>query len=269
MGTKKLVAIGVLALFVASCDSGENKATNKDRTEKSTEDKTALSSTDRSSGTAAKTMAAIKVSEAHAGSNKKPDAAAVKLGKSIYETNCVACHQEDAIGKPGIAPSLTNPELLEIASDKFFVETIREGRDGTGMPPFEHLGEAKIKAIVAFLRDHSDRPSRAAEVDAQPEAHGDPRLGEQWFRYICATCHGAKGEGYESEGTGTAIGKPGFLDKATDGFIRTTIKVGRTNTRMRGFNGPTGLANLSDQEIDDIIVYLRTLSQNRPEATEQ
>ncbi len=29
---------------------------------------------------------------------------------------------------------------------------------------------------------------------------------------------------------------------------------------MRGFSGPDALANLTDQEIDDIIVYMRTLA---------
>ena len=62
--------------------------------------------------------------------------------------------------------------------------------------------------------------------------------------------------------TPTAIGLPGFLDKASDGFIRETIKNGRSNTRMRGFQGSDGLANLSDREIDDIIVYLRELANS-------
>ena len=35
------------------------------------------------------------------------------------------------------------------------------------------------------------------------------------------------------------------------------IKKGRSNTRMLAFQGPAGLANLTDREIDDIIVYLR------------
>jgi hypothetical protein len=30
---------------------------------------------------------------------------------------------------------------------------------------------------------------------------------------------------------------------------------------MLAFQGPAGLANLSDQEIDDIIVYLRALAK--------
>jgi len=185
----------------------------------------------------------------------------LKKGQDLFNENCVVCHQADAIGKPGVAPSLTNPELLEISSDKLLMATIRDGRDDTGMPPFAHLGRKNVQAIVAFLRDHAKKPNRAAEVDAQPDAHGDPRLGRQWYNYICSTCHGLAGDGYEAGGTGTAIGLPGFLDKVSDGFLRETIKKGRSNTRMIAFQGPEGLADLSNQEIDDIIVYLRGIAK--------
>ncbi len=183
-------------------------------------------------------------------------------GEALFVENCEVCHQADAIGEPGFAPSLTSPELLGIVSDRFLEGTIRDGREDTGMPPFAHLGRKNVQAIVAFLRSHTSLPNRAEEVNAQPEAHGDPRLGEQWYNNICSTCHGVDGDGYEAGGTGTAIGLAGFLDKASDGFIRETIKHGRSNTRMLPFQGPAGLANLTDEEIDDIIVYLRGLAAN-------
>jgi cytochrome c oxidase cbb3-type subunit 3 len=183
--------------------------------------------------------------------------AVFKMGQRAFKENCEVCHQADAIGKAGIAPSLINPEFLSLASDKFLMATIRDGREDTGMPPWAHLGRTKIRAIVEFLRSHQTLPDRSREVAAQPDAHGDPRLGQQWYENICSTCHGVAGDGYASGGTGTAIGLKGFLNKVTDGFIRETVKNGRSNTRMRGFRGPTALANLSDQEIDDIIVYLR------------
>ncbi len=185
----------------------------------------------------------------------------LKMGEELFNENCAVCHQADAIGQPGVAPSLTNPELLGISSDKFFMSTIRDGREDTGMAPFAHLGRKNVRAIVAYLRAHAKTPNRAREVDSQPDAHGDPRLGKQWYDNICSTCHGVDGDGYEAGGTGTAIGLPGFLDKVSDGFIRETIKKGRSNTRMLAFQGPAGLANLSDQEIDDVIVYLRSLAQ--------
>lgn len=188
------------------------------------------------------------------------DEAKIEQGRALYAQNCIFCHQADAIGKPGFAPSLSNPEFLSVASDKFILGTIRDGRPGTGMPPMAHLGREKGQAIVAYLRSYSKLPNRSAEIDAQPDAHGDDRLGKQWFDYICSTCHGPEGNGYAAGGTGTAIGKAGTLNKVSDGFLRTTIKNGRSGTRMLGFSGPEGLANLSDQEVDDIIVYLRTLA---------
>jgi mono/diheme cytochrome c family protein len=176
-------------------------------------------------------------------------AATLADGQALFDENCAVCHQEDAIGEPGVAPSLTNPELLSIGSDTFFEVTIRDGREDTGMPPFAHLGRSGVQAIVAYLRSHAQGPNRSEEVDNQPDAHGDPRLGKQWYDYICSTCHGVDGDGYEAGGTGTAIGLP------------ETIKNGRSNTRMLAFSGPDGLADLSDDEIDDIIVYLRTRAE--------
>ena len=182
-----------------------------------------------------------------------------KKGGDLYKQNCVFCHQADAIGKPGFAPSLTNKEFLSVSSNKFLMGTIRDGRPGTGMPPFSHLGKTQVEAIVAYLRSFSTVSDISAVVDAQPAAHGDPRLGKIWFDQICSTCHGFDGDGYSAGSTGTAIGKTGFLDKVSDGYIRFTIVNGRSNTRMLGFKGPEAMADLTDAEIDDIITYLRTV----------
>ncbi len=189
----------------------------------------------------------------------KIDPALATNGEAIYNQNCIFCHQEDAIGKPGFAPSLTNKEFLSVSSNKFLMGTIRDGRPGTGMPPFSHLGRSQVEAIVAYLRSHAKLADVSAMVDAQPDSHGDPRLGKLWFDQICSTCHGEHGDGYSSGSTGTAVGKAGFLNKVTDGFIRITIVNGRTNTRMLGFKGPAAMADLADSEIEDIIAYLRTV----------
>ncbi|MBF0589885.1 MAG: c-type cytochrome [Magnetococcales bacterium] len=186
----------------------------------------------------------------------------VRKGNVLFEENCVACHQKGGVGQAGVAPSLTNKEFLSIASDKFLFETIRDGRTDTPMPAFGEMLESDedITAIVAYLRTFSQGKDLSSKVENARAAMGDPRLGKRWFQQVCEGCHGVRGQGgYDSEGSGTAIGKAGFLNKASDGFIRYIIKNGRSNTAMRGFSGPTGLANLSDQEIDDIISYLRIL----------
>lgn len=183
----------------------------------------------------------------------------IKLGKQIINQSCIYCHQPDAIGKPGVGPSLINKEFLSIASDKFLAGTIREGRSGTGMPPFGHLGKDKINAVVAYLRSNATLPSRHKEIAKQAKAKGNAREGKKLYSSICLSCHGPNGSGYAAGGTGTAIGKIGFLSKASDGFIRTTIKEGRSNTRMRAFQGADALANLTNKEIENIITYLRTV----------
>ncbi len=182
----------------------------------------------------------------------------VKAGKKLYAQNCIFCHQADAIGKPGVAPSLTNQDFLSISSYKFLYDTIHDGRKGTGMPPFKHLSEKKIKSVISYLRSYAKLPSRIKEVKAQHKSQGDPRLGKLFFQQICSTCHGPGGNGYQAGGTGTAVGLRGFLDTVSDGYLRITIAEGRSNTRMYGFKGPQAMANLSDKEIDDIISYLRS-----------
>ena len=184
----------------------------------------------------------------------------VAEGKAVFTENCVACHQEGAVGKPGTAPSLANKDLLGIASDRFLSQTIHDGRPDTPMPPFaDVLKPGQIKAVIAYLRSLVKVRSRGDAIDAEAPVHGDVKLGQQRFEEICASCHGPHGEGYEAGGSGTAIAKIGFLGKASDGFIRATIEQGRAGTPMRTFVGASGLARLSNQEIDGIIAYLRSV----------
>jgi len=270
----RMVVMGLVAILLVSCDNASNSSKNsKDDSDSSKKASETLSASNHEEVADTAPTAALQPKPKHSPETTSPaklspdQAALVESGKELFEDNCEACHQADAIGKPGTAPSLTNPELLSIASDKFFISTITDGREGTPMPAFgEDLKPDEIKAIVAFLRSHEKLPNRSAQVDSEAESHGDPRLGKFWFGDICSTCHGVNGSGYEAGGTGTAIGKSGFLSKVSDGFIRETVKHGRSNTRMRGFTKSYGLANLSDRDIDDIVAYLRVLGKKNAKA---
>lgn len=249
-----LMVVATCFLLLAACDKGDPKSADKKKvaaTQTSTQSN-AVTKTDRVHKKVVKTKNKTKASAPYI------DPVLAYRGETLYLQNCVFCHKADAIGKPGVAPSLTNKEFLAIAPVDFLYETIRDGRPGTGMPPFKHLGKKNLEALVAYLRDHATLPSRIKAVHAQPASHGDARLGKLFFSQVCSTCHGPGGNGYAAGGTGTAIGKRGFLDKVSDGFIRTTIKEGRSNTRMLPFQGPESLADLSNKEIDDIIAYMRT-----------
>ena len=56
------------------------------------------------------------------------------------------------------------------------------------------------------------------------------------------------------------IGNPVFQPAATDDFIIHTIRNGRLATAMPAFQRPEAPA-LSDQDIADVLAYLRTLGE--------
>jgi mono/diheme cytochrome c family protein len=82
-------------------------------------------------------------------------------GKAAFERQCSACHQAEGQGVPGAFPPLAgNPDLFR---DRLFpVRVILSGLEGTitvkgaqyrgAMPPFDHLADAEIAAIVNYVR---------------------------------------------------------------------------------------------------------------------
>ncbi|MFT5465806.1 MAG: mono/diheme cytochrome c family protein [Verrucomicrobiales bacterium] len=184
-----------------------------------------------------------------------------KEGQMHFAANCAACHQLDGSGLPGIAPSIRNADFLAIADDHFIKETVRRGRVGTAMIQRPDLTEPVLDHIIAYLRSvpSSCAPKVTVDPSKQLAQLGDSNAGHDKFAVFCAACHGEAGKGYVVGGSGPAIGLPGFLDLASDDYIFQTLKHGRSGTAMRPFLGATGLANLAESDIHDIIAYLRKL----------
>lgn len=86
--------------------------------------------------------------------------------------------------------------------------------------------------------------------------------GRQIYGQMCAVCHGEKGEGYKAD-QAPALGHPGFLAAASDGFLRTAIADGRRNTTMSAWATPRG-GPLPYAAIDDVIAYLRRWGRAAP-----
>ena len=122
------------------------------------------------------------------------------------------------------------------------------------------LSDDIINGIIEYLRTAPGAGEKSIEVDPSRTFAGNPSAGHTKFATYCAACHGPEGTGYAAGGSGPAIGLGGFLSIASDDYIFQTVKHGRVGTAMRPFIGPTGLANLSDSDVSDIITYLRTLN---------
>ena len=196
-------------------------------------------------------------------------------GQALFEANCVVCHRKSGEGSIGLPLQKSKFSSL---SDEYLKKTIRNGRPGRIMPAFDRLSDSQVDAIVAYLREWS---GAAAFKETGIAAKGDVENGSRLFTGHCANCHGEQGRGL-GKGTGKsfsrerefkvippAVGNPGFLASASDDMLRETISSGRKGTLM----GAYGKLGLTAQDIDDIIVYLRslpTLSQvQEAEAYEQ
>ncbi|MBU0768467.1 MAG: cytochrome c [Proteobacteria bacterium] len=84
------------------------------------------------------------------------NAKVAKTGQDIFMANCSTCHYPDRkdtkIG-PGLLGLFTNPKLPDsgLPSDEKNVrERILNG--GKKMPPFKHLKDEQISAIIDYLK---------------------------------------------------------------------------------------------------------------------
>ncbi len=187
-------------------------------------------------------------------------------GAELYAQNCAACHGED--GKGGIGVPLSLPSFQATVDNQYLKRTIRLGRPGRVMPPFNQLTDIEIDAIVAHLRSwyHGNIP----QYSSQP-IKGDQKHGAALFKQHCVACHGQQAEG--GHGTGVTLSRPrdlpivapslhnpGFLGAASDAMIKHTLAVGRKGTPMVAFSKK----GLKDQDLNDIVAFIRSLKQQTP-----
>jgi mono/diheme cytochrome c family protein len=181
----------------------------------------------------------------------------IALGQQTYAL-CVGCHGTAGEGRVGIGPSLVSASFLAAASDDFLARTITKGRTGTTMIPWAAvLKDEQVASVVVYLRSLAAVP--AAELD-ESELHGVAENGRVTFQTICAACHGRSGGGYAESANGTGIGRKAFLTEVSDGYLRYMIANGKSGTSMRPFSpdSAVAVANLTSQQIDDVIAYLRS-----------
>jgi cytochrome c oxidase cbb3-type subunit 3 len=181
-------------------------------------------------------------------------------GAQLYTAHCARCHGEQGEGRRwGNATALNNQDFLATASDEFLWETIIYGRPGTEMLAWGEeagglFGEQGIADLIAFLRSWQNEPSRGLR---QGKIRGSPERGATLYALNCANCHGPNGMG--DLGMGPALNNQAFLKLASDGFLWEAIARGRQDTPMfPSLKGLHGVRQLSSQEIDDLVAFIRS-----------
>jgi len=136
-------------------------------------------------------------------------------GSDLYRLNCWGCHGEFGLGAPPEINSVINPTramstqvilermknlgmdmsrgdaaVLANQSKAALLERLHKG--GTDMPPFPHLSEPEVRAIVAYLKQLAGVPGAEREQAAVEESR--VRVGEHIVKSTCHICHNATGE---------------------------------------------------------------------------
>lgn len=171
-------------------------------------------------------------------------------GAGLYSQYCSECHGED--GRGGKAPALNKEGLLRTVGLPYLINSITLGRTFLGCP--SHGGTIPpdgIREIAVYIKGwQKGGMLPAPERDVEPEKTA---RGEDLFT-LCGGCHGLDGEG----AMGPPLLDPGFLASVSDTDLRRSIMWGRPGTPMKGYlKGQGGLATLTEEEIDEIISYIR------------
>ena len=186
-------------------------------------------------------------------------------GAALYAKMCALCHGKQGEGYAAPkATALNNPDFLAAASDEYLFENIARGRPGTRMSAWSAahdgpLSDAEIRALVRFIRGWQTEPS--VKLSEAPLA-GDAQRGAALYAQQCAVCHGEQGQGLDTSPAAPqgapSLNNPVFLETASDGFIRYAIAKGRRGTAMPAFEG-----TLTQQQIDDLVAFIRSLGTER------
>jgi cytochrome c oxidase cbb3-type subunit 3/ubiquinol-cytochrome c reductase cytochrome c subunit len=174
-------------------------------------------------------------------------------GRELYVEYCGHCHGDKGEGYAADnANALANEDFLALASDDFLRDAVIYGRPGTPMSGWGEaragpLSDADVDDLVAYMRTAQDEPDLDVHDDV---VEGTVAKGESVYAAAgCPACHGDWGQGNAA----LSLNNPWFLNTASDGYLRESIRRGRRDTTM-GAYGDT----LTELNIDDLVALIRS-----------
>lgn len=218
-------------------------------------------------------------------------------GRDVFATACVACHGPAGTGIEGLGKNLATSDFVTAQTDEELVQFVVTGRPNarpTPMPPRagrEDLTDADLRHVAVYLRGLQDARrmpalppmvlvaapiSDADKAAALAAAGGDAELagyiasGNKLFHTTCIACHGKGGVGIA--GNGKALVNNQFVQSLNDDGLLAFVKRGRDpsdpkNTTGIGMPARGGNPALSEDDLLDIISYVRTLQNTKTPAT--
>lgn len=130
-----------------------------------------------------------------------PAAGAVADGKQVYMGNCVACHQANGQGLPGVFPPLAGSEWVQ-GDERVLANILLHGVSGPitvagmsfqgSMPSFQQLDDAQLAAVASYVRanwSNQAKPLAAELFEAERKAatRQSPFQGEAELKALAKT----------------------------------------------------------------------------------
>jgi mono/diheme cytochrome c family protein len=164
-------------------------------------------------------------------------------GKEIFEANCTICHgvEGDGSGLEGAA-NFTNFRFVRQKEPSELFKAIRDGVEGTAMPAWgDTLSEIDIWDVLYYEWTFAASPEEVTR-------------GKELFALICATCHGAPGDGSGLEGAAN------FTDQAfmsNEGPLELFEAI---HDGVAGRSMPPWGHRFSEDEIWALVSFLKTFA---------
>lgn len=202
--------------------------------------------------------------------NGKVMGAQASDGKSIFLTNCSACHGANGQGG-GPFPPLAGNAAVTAADTGGIIQIVLNGRTGPltvngaqyggNMPAWRDLSDADIAAVLTYIRSAWNNSAPAVSADQVAAARAPVAMtGEALFATHCATCH-------QTAGQGTAAFPPlagnAVVTSADPSAMIAVIVNGRSgplDVNGKTFNGtmPTWKGQLTNADIASVATYVRS-----------
>ena len=181
-------------------------------------------------------------------------------GEELYEQFCLACHEDgtetlfhDSLDVT--IPAIRHPDFLAVASTEFLVENMLLGREGTPMTAWGEGGGGLTRDELGRIAEYLlEARQEVVMPDFTLAEDADRENGARIFQDECTDCHSLDAAGSDAPWLGSA----GFQQTYSDALMGHTIKHGRTDTLMMGY-GENVDGDLTDQDISDLVKYIRTL----------
>jgi cytochrome c oxidase cbb3-type subunit 2 len=212
----------------------------------------------------------------------------LSAGAAVFRDNCAVCHGPTGDGQGMAANHFKSPprDLTkgrfkfrstasgQIPTDADLARTITRGVPSTGMVPQDHLTDAELRVVIAFVKSLSPRfaagpPPRPLTLPAAPTPTVE-RVGRGARAYVkgeCAECHGkgARGDGPSAKDLSikpSDLTRRPFKSGPTEADIVRTLMTGLDGTPMPSYHQV-----LEDDDLWDLAYWLGSIG-GPPQTTE-